>query len=122
MWFRHIRLVRMVVALCVALSLAFMPVLSQQAMAAHHTRAAADVAVSMIHSHEATTAKPCEKTQDFNADKDVMNCCDMSCSFVATLEIGTVPVFTGHRSGYHQVDADELQSRMTFGLKRPPRD
>jgi hypothetical protein len=109
------------VALCFALSLAVIPIPSQQTMAAHHASDAVEVSISMVHSGGATTSKPCEKIQYSEADKAGAKCCDASCSTVATFEVGIVPGFGTPRFEYDQVEADELQSRMTFGLKRPPR-
>ena len=76
-------------AVFVTLSLAFLPMLSQQAMAGHHVNNEinhAATADSQVHA----TSSCAEKSDTQSSDKQ-MNCCDMNCSNLAALEATVVP-------------------------------
>lgn len=119
MLFGSKRFVSLVLALCVMLSLAFAPLFSQQAMASHH---AADHSVEIANQvdHGGASKKSCGKKSGDSGNMS-LDCCDMSCSpmvvFVAHPEVPQ----TNFVAKYVLVDADQLTSRITFGLKRPPR-
>lgn len=106
-------------ALCVALCLAVLPAVSHQAMASHHAVEA--VKTAAVHSHDAISAKPCDKQQGSKADKDQAGCCDISCSSFTAFGVTSIPALGGALPGHFQINADELDSRIVSGLKRPPR-
>lgn len=118
------RSVGVVVALCLTFTITFMPIIAQQAIASHHAAAGtfSEVLVpSAIHSHEANAATSCEESPDNSTSEEQSNCCEMNCSSFATVAIELGQFLVGVSSRHFQVDADQLVSRVNFGLMRPPR-
>ena len=111
----------MMVALCVALSFAVLPILYQQAMAAHHAMDTSDAHGMSSGLTGDKAVKSCEKQPAQNPGKGEMSCCDISCSSVVAFETMMTPLFANPDSEHTELEADELYSRVGFGLKRPPR-
>ena len=103
------------VAVLVALSLAFLPLLSQQTMAGHHVNL--DVTKgSQLHEPESCAEKSLMQSTDMQTD-----CCDMNCSTFEAFETADVLAVLLQSADYFEIDAEQLTSRITFGLMRPPR-
>jgi hypothetical protein len=118
------RSVRVIVALCLTFTIIFMPIIAQQAMASHHASAGTMsevLAPSAIHSHEASAATSCEESPDNSKNEEQSNCCEMNCSSFAPVAVELGQFFGGVSNRHFQVDADQLVSRVNFGLMRPPR-
>ncbi len=114
--------VRFVVAVYVALSLAFLPMLSQQAMAGHHVNDDVSVeATASSQEHTSMKSGSCAEKSDTSSSDMQMNCCDMNCSNFAAFETAEISVFQLQVSEHFEIDAEQLTSRITFGLMRPPR-
>lgn len=111
--------VRFVVAVFVTLSLAFLPILSQQAMAGHHVKS--EVKLDATVGSQEHASGSCAKKSDTQSSDMQMNCCDMNCSTIAAFEATAVLAVQLQVAGYFEIDAEQLTSRMTFGLMRPPR-
>jgi len=119
---RQINLVRAIVTFVVMLSLAFLPILYQQAMAGHHDQRG--VTFDVIESgmvHESGTSSSCNEKSGPQSTDIQTNCCDMSCSTVVTFEAVEVLAFQLRAADRFEIDADQLTSRIMFGLMRSPR-
>jgi hypothetical protein len=116
---KQIKLVRFVMAIFVTLSLAFLPMLSQQAMAGHHGNDGINIAATEI-GQEHAQGSCAEKAKTQSTEKQ-MNCCDLNCSTFAAVEAIGVPVLETQVTDRFEFDAEQLTSRNTFGLMRPPR-
>lgn len=114
------RSVRLIMALCVMLSFAFSPLLSKQAMAFHHT-IDAKITAATGHGHAAAVSGSCEEKSGSQSNKKNADCCDMACAPFEVVESGSAFAFVSHFVVYSVVEADQLTSRINFGLKRPPR-
>ncbi len=110
---------RFVVAIFVALSLAFLPMLSQQAMAGHHVKDKINL-VTTAYGQGHASGSCAEKSGTQSSDMQ-MDCCDMNCSNFAAFEAIGVPAVQLQVSEHFEIDAEQLISRITFGLMRPPR-
>ena len=110
---------RFLVAVFVTLSLAFLPMLSQQSMAGHHGTADTAFATTM-DDQEHESGSCAEKSQTGSSDLQ-MDCCDMSCSTFAAFDAADVPPIDLQMADHFGSDAEQLNSRTTFGLLRPPR-
>lgn len=119
---KQTRWARFVVAVFVMLSLAFLPLLSQQAMAGHHIQDDVSVdATASSQEHASMKSGSCAKKSDTSSSDMQMNCCDMNCSNFAAFESTVVSAVQLQVSEHFVVDAQQLISRITFGLMRPPR-
>ena len=119
---KQIKWVRFVVAVYVALSLAFLPLLSQQAMAGHHVND--EISLDQNDSgqeHALMKSGSCSEKSDSSSNSKKMNCCDMNCSNLAAFASAEVAVVHAQTSEHYEIDAEQLTSRMVFGLMRPPR-
>lgn len=119
---RKINLVRVIVAVVVTVSLTFLPILYQQAMAGHHTKgefSSNTIATSIEHDGSASSS--CEEKAGSQSTDLQMNCCDMNCSTVASFEAAYVPTVQLRTADRFEFDAEQLTSRIMFGLMRPPR-
>jgi hypothetical protein len=117
------RVLGMVLAICVMLSLAFAPVFSFQAMASHHPVTSVEQADIKVadHADHGVARKDCGDRSSKSSKMD-MDCCDMTCSSVVVLaNYSNDEVPTDFSIIHALVDADQLTSRVNFGLKRPPR-
>lgn len=124
MRFGQITLARFVVAVFVTLSLAVLPVMSLQAMAGHHVKDAIEFAsatASVDHAHQKTAVGSCEQNSNTQSEKMQLDCCDMSCSTIDAFQASEQVAFALLVAGHFENDADQLVSRITFWLKRPPR-
>ena len=110
---------KFLVAVFVTLSLAFLPMLSQQSMAGHHGTAA-NVFAATMDNQEHVSGSCAEKSQTGSSDLQ-MDCCDMSCSSFAAFDAADVPAADLQMADHFGSDAVQLTSRTTFGLLRPPR-
>lgn len=118
----QIKWARFVVAVFVALSLAFLPMLSQQAMAGHHVNDEINLAATAgSQEHASATSASCAEKSDTSSTDRQMNCCDMNCTSFAAFGATDVPVVQLQVADHFEVDAEQLTSRITFGLMRPPR-
>jgi hypothetical protein len=116
---KQIRLVRFVMAVFVTLSFAFLPMISQQAMAGHHVNDGINLAAAASgHKHESGS---CEKKSETQSTDKQMNCCDTNCSTFAAFEATEVPIVQLKVADHFEINAEQLTSRITFGLMRPPR-
>ncbi len=116
---KQIKWIRLVVAVFVALSLAVLPMLSQQAMAGHHGNNQINLAAT-VDVQEHASGSCAEKSETQSSDMQ-MDCCDMNCSGFAAFEATEVPAVQLQVTDHFEIDAEQLTSRMTFGLMRPPR-
>lgn len=113
---------RFVVAVYVALSLAFLPLLSQQAMAGHHVSDEISLDQNEIgQEHASMKSGSCAEKPDSSNSAKKMNCCDMNCSNLAAFATAEVAVVQAQVFEHFEINAEQLTSRMTFGLMRPPR-
>lgn len=106
-------------AVFVMLSLAFLPLLSQQAMAGHHIQE--DGSTASSQEHASMKSGSCAEKSDTSSSDMQMNCCDMNCSNFAAFESTEVSAVQLQVSEHFVIDAQQLTSRITFGLMRPPR-
>ena len=119
---KQINWVQFVIAVCVALSLAFQPMLSQQAMAGHHINDEISLDVNMVsQEHVSIKSGSCAEKSDSSTDTKKMNCCDMYCSNLAAFQAMEVPVVQLQKFEHFEINAEKLTSRVIFGLMRPPR-
>lgn len=111
--------VRLMMAFSVMISLAFAPLLTQQAMASHHS---AGNVIGAMSEHYAATATDgsCEKSSDGQLSKSI-ECCEMSCSSLFAFETSGASLFSTRIADFDSVDSNQLTARASFGLKRPPR-
>ena len=117
-----IKWARFVVTFYVALSLAFLPMLTQQAMAGHHVNEAVNVsATASSQEHSSAQSGSCAEQSDTQSADKQMNCCDMNCSGFAAFEATEVPSVQLRIADHFEIDAEQLTSRIVFGLRRPPR-
>lgn len=119
---KQLKWVRFVVAVFVALWLAFLPMLSQQAMAGHHVNddISLDANVGNQEHASAKSGSCAEKSGIASTDLQI-NCCDMNCSNFDTFEAAILPALQLQGSEHFEIDAEQLTSRILFGLMRPPR-
>ena len=110
---------RFVMAVFVTLSLAFLPMLSQQAMAGHHVNDEIGIAATAGSQEHASGS--CAEKSDRSATDMEMDCCDMNCSNFAALGSAELSAVQLQVSEHFEIDAEQLTSRITFGLMRPPR-
>ncbi len=118
---KQLKWARFVVAVFVTLSLAFLPMLSQQAMAGHHV--SDDVSLDAnagSQEHASMKSGSCAEKSDTSSDMQ-MDCCDMNCSNFAAFAATDVLTVQLQISEHFERDAEQLASRITSGLKRPPR-
>lgn len=109
-------------AVFVMLSLAFLPLLSQQAMAGHHVNDEVSIdATASNQEHTSIKSGSCAEKSDTSSSDMQMNCCDMNCSNFAAFESTEVSAVQLQVSEHFVIDAQQLTSRITFGLMRPPR-
>ena len=106
-------------AVFVTLSIAFLPVLSQQAMAGHHVNDQINLAATADGQEHASGS--CAEKSDTHSQDMQMNCCDMSCSSLAAFEATAIPAVQLQAVDHFETDAEQLTSRITFGFMRPPR-
>jgi hypothetical protein len=116
---KQIKWARFVVAVFVTLSLALLPMLSQQAMAGHHVKDAINLA-AIADSQEHASGSCAEKSDTQSSDMQ-MDCCDMNCSNFVAFEATDVLAVQLQTADHFEIDAEQLTSRITFGLMRPPR-
>ena len=111
-------------AIFVTFSFAFLPLLSQQAMAAHHVMdgiGSTLVATSLDQTKHQNVDGSCEQKSGTQSSEEQMNCCDMNCTSFAEFETADAPAFGLTVSEHFQIDAEQLTSRIAFELMRPPR-
>ena len=116
--------VKFLVAIFVTLSLAFLPMLSEQAMAGHHSNGTTDIVQVSLTSgqgHAFAKSGSCEETSKSQSGKMQLNCCDMSCSSFVAFATADIIVVNSQIADYFEVDAEQLTSRTSFGFMRPPR-
>ena len=119
---KQLKWARFVVAVFVAFSLALLPMLSQLAMAGHHVNDDVSVeATASSQEHASMKSGSCAEKSDASSSDMQMNCCDMNCSNFAAFETAEISVFQLRVSEHFEIDAEQLTSRITFGLMRPPR-
>jgi hypothetical protein len=119
---KQIKWARFVVAVFVTLSLAFLPMLSQQAMAGHHVNDDVSLdATASSQEHASMKSGSCDEKSDTSSSDMQMNCCDMNCSNFAAFESAEVSAVQLQASEHFEIDAEQLTSRITSGLIRPPR-
>lgn len=119
---KQIKWARFVVAVYVALSLAFLPMLTQQAMAGHHVKDDASIsATASSQEHESVKSGSCAEKSGTQSSDMEMNCCDMNCSSFAALETAVGTDGQLQIADHFEIDAEQLTSRIVFGLMRPPR-
>ena len=116
---KQLKWARFVVAVLVTLSLAFLPMLSPQAMAGHHVKDA--ISLDETASSQEHASGACAEKSDTSSTDMQMDCCDMNCSNFAAFESAEVSVVQLQVSEHFEIDAEQLTSRITFGLMRPPR-
>ena len=116
---KQIKWARFVVAVFVTLSLALLPMLSQQAMAGHHVKDAINPAAT-ADGQEHSSGSCAEKSETQTSDTQ-MDCCEMNCSNLAAFETTDVLAVQLQTADHFEIDAEQLTSRITFGLMRPPR-
>ena len=114
------RLARLIVALCVMVSLAFMPLLSQQAMAAHHA-SNAGIEQSVQSGHDMASTESCDKKTADKSGEASSDCCEMTCSPLMVFQPENLSGLQPIVNQQYAFVGDELSSSMTNGLKRPPR-
>lgn len=111
-------------AVFVTLSLAFLPALSQQAMAAHHMMEGIEstlVPTSLDQAQHQNVDGSCEQKSGTQSSEEKMNCCDMNCASFAEFDNADAQIFALSVSNHFQIDADQLTSRIAYEFKRPPR-
>jgi hypothetical protein len=119
---KQIKISRFVVAIFVALSLAFLPMLSQQAMAGHHINDDISLdATASSQEHASMKSGSCAEKADTSSSDMQMNCCDMNCSNFVAFEATDVLAVQLQTADHFEIDAEQLTSRITSGLMRPPR-
>ena len=122
MWVKQLKWTRFVVAVFVTLSLAFLPMISQQAMAGHHVNDDVSLdATAGSQEHASATSGSCAEKPDTSSTDMRMDCCEMNCSNFAAFESAEVSDVQLQVSEHFEIDAEQLTSRISFGLMRPPR-
>lgn len=122
MSFGQIKWLRFAMTVFVMLTLAVLPGLSQIAMASHHAMGGAAVAsVSSGEDHQMVDSSSCEQKSGTQSGEQQMNCCDMNCSGFAVVATKAVLPLNNYVEDYFETDAEQLTSRIVFGLMRPPR-
>ncbi len=116
---RQIKWARFVVAVFVTLSLAFLPLLSQQAMAGHHVKD--EIILATTADGQEHSSGPCAEKSETQTSDIQMDCCDINCSNLAAFEAIDVLAVQLQTADHFEIDAEQLTSRITFGLMRPPR-
>ncbi len=119
---KQLKWARFVVAILVTLSLAFLPMLSPQAMAGHHVNDDVSLDANAVsQEHGSMKSGSCAEKSDTSSTDMQMDCCDMNCSNFAAFESAEVSAVQLQVSEHFEIDAEQLTSRITFGLMRPPR-
>lgn len=110
------------VAVYVALSLVFLPILSQQAMAGHHVKDDTSIrATASNQEHQSVKSGSCAEKSDTQSTDMQTNCCDMNCSGFAAFETAEAASIELRVADHFEIDVEQLTSRIVFGLMRPPR-
>lgn len=116
------RIVRFVVGIILTLSLAILPVLSQQAIAGNHVNNDPNLSFSTgMAVHSSAKSGSCEENSNSLSTKNLTNCCGMSFSHFQILESSVTTDLQFEIFKYFKIAPEQLASCITSRLLRPPR-
>ena len=118
----QVRFVRFVVGIILTLSLAILPLLSQQAMAGNHVNNDPNHSFSAgMAVHSSAKSGSCEENSNSLSTQNLMHCCGMNFSDFQVFETFVTHDLQFEFFNYFKIDSEQLAFLITSRLIRPPR-